>query len=99
MWCDHSGSNEKVHTHMEYFTIVQPESVTAEGLFEVLGCGLWSLGIEEVSAEQCTKLVVLGHSGQTRIKCNSDLCLWGWGCCLLCRAVAMQGTSGPSFSA
>ena len=32
MWCDRDGTDEKVHTKMEYFTIVRPQSVTAEGL-------------------------------------------------------------------
>ncbi len=63
VWCDRNGSDEKFHTRMEYFTVVRPESVTAQGLFEVLGCGLRSLGIQEVWAEQCTKLVGIGTDG------------------------------------
>ena len=32
-WCDCNGSDEKVHTRMEYFTVMQPQSVTAQSLF------------------------------------------------------------------
>jgi len=48
---------------MEYFTVMRPRSVTAQGLFEVLEGGLWGIGIEEVSAEQCKKLVSVGTDG------------------------------------
>ena len=30
--CDRNGRDEKVHTRMEYFTVVRPQSVTAQGL-------------------------------------------------------------------
>ena len=43
--------------------MVQPQSVSAQGLFEVLESGLHGLGIQEVSAEQCTKLVGIGADG------------------------------------
>ncbi len=47
VWCDRNGSDEKVHTRMEYFTVVRPQSVTAQGLFQVLESGLRGLGIQE----------------------------------------------------
>ena len=39
VWCNRNGSDEKVHTWMEYFTVVRPHSVTAQGLLEVLESG------------------------------------------------------------
>ena len=63
VWCDRDGTDEKVHTRMEYFTIVRPQSVTAEGLFKVLESGLRGLGINEISAELCKKLVGVGTDG------------------------------------
>ena len=41
----HFISDEKVHTRMDYFSVSQPQSVTADGLFQVLEKGLQSLGI------------------------------------------------------
>ena len=52
VWCEHDGLDEKVHTRMEYFTVVQPQSVTAQGL-----------GVNEISAEHCRKLVGIGTDG------------------------------------
>ena len=63
VWCDRDGTDEKVHTRMEYFTIIRPQSVTAEGLFKVLESGLQELGISEISAELCKKLVGVGTDG------------------------------------
>ena len=63
VWCDCNGSDEKVHTRMDYFSVVRPQAVTAQGLFEVLESGLRGLGIQEVSAEQCKKLVGVGTDG------------------------------------
>ena len=42
---------------MEYFTIVRPQSVTAEGLFKDLESGLRELGISEISAELCSATI------------------------------------------
>ena len=63
VWCDVNGSDEKVHTRTDYFTTVRPQSVTAEGLFKVLENGLRCLGINEISAEKCHKLVGIGTDG------------------------------------
>ena len=48
---------------MEYFTVVRPQSITAEGLLKVLESGLQGLGINEISAENCKKLVGIGTDG------------------------------------
>ncbi len=61
--CERDGSDEKVHMRMEYFTVVRPHSVTAQGLIKVLESGLQGLGIKEISAEECKKLVVIGTDG------------------------------------
>ncbi len=63
LWCDRDGRDEKIHTRMEYFTVVQPQSVTAAGLFKVLESALQGLGISEISAETCKKLVGIGTDG------------------------------------
>ena len=63
VWCDRNGRDEKVHTQMEYFTVVRPQSVTAQGLFAVLESGLQGVGIQEVSGEQCKKLIGIGTDG------------------------------------
>ena len=34
--CDRNRSDEKVHTQMKHFTVMRPQPVTAQGLFEVL---------------------------------------------------------------
>lgn len=61
--CDRDGSDEKIHTRMEYFTVVRPHLVTVQGLLEVLESGLQGLGIKEISAEECKKLVEIGTDG------------------------------------
>ena len=63
VWCDRDGGDERIHTRMEYFTVVRPQAVTAEGLFQVLETALQGLGIKEVSAETCLKLVGIGTDG------------------------------------
>ena len=63
VWCDRDGMDERIHTRMEYFTVVRPQSVTAKGLFSVLDAGLKALGITEISTEKCAKLVGIGTDG------------------------------------
>ena len=63
IWCEHDEADEKVCTRMEYLTVVQPQSHTAQGLFEVVECGLQGLDVDEMSAEQCKKLVGIGTDG------------------------------------
>ena len=43
VWCDINGEDEKVHTQMEYFTIVQPQFCIAEGPLKVLESALQRL--------------------------------------------------------
>ena len=45
VWCDPNGSDEKVHTRMGYLMVSRPQSVTADGHFQLEGC-LGSLGIK-----------------------------------------------------
>jgi len=45
---------------------MRPQSVTAQGLFEVLDGGLRGIGIEEFWAEQCKKLVGVGTDSSKR---------------------------------
>ena len=63
VWCDINGEDEKVHTRMEYFTIVQPQFCTAEGLFKVLESALQRLDIDAITKEKCSKLIGLGTDG------------------------------------
>lgn len=63
VWCDVNGSDEQIHTRMNYLTIVGPQSVSGEGLFNVLESGLQSLGINRITAEKCRKLVGIGTDG------------------------------------
>ena len=63
VWCDPDGSDEKVHTRMDFLTVSRPQSVTARGLFQVLEGCLQGLGIQEVSPDECQKLVGVGTDG------------------------------------
>ena len=63
MWCDTDGSDEKVHTRIDYLMVSRPHSVTADGLFRVLEGALDTLGIKELSEEACKKLVGVGTDG------------------------------------
>ena len=36
LWCDVDGSDEKVHTKMQFFAVARPTGLTAAGLFEYL---------------------------------------------------------------
>ena len=60
VWCENDEADEKVCTRMEYLTVVRPQSITAQGLFEVVECGLQGLDVDEMSYEQCKKLVGIG---------------------------------------
>ena len=63
VWCDCNGSDQKVYTRMKCLIVVQQRSLTAKGLFEVLESALQDLGIPEVSAKHCKKLVGIGTDG------------------------------------
>ena len=55
VWCDVHGMDERVHTGMDYLTVVRPESVSGEGLLSVLKYGLnyLDIGINKINAEEC----------------------------------------------
>ena len=63
VWCDTEADDEKIHTRLDYFTVLRPRSVTAVGLKNVLEEGLLELGISDLSAEQCHKLVGIATDG------------------------------------
>lgn len=65
VWCDINGTDERVHTRMDYLTIVRPESVSGEGLFNVLKRALnfLDVGIEDINPDDCKKLVGIGTDG------------------------------------
>ena len=50
-------------TRIGYFTVTRPVSVSAEGLFDILGKALQSLGVSAISQEDCSRLVGLGTDG------------------------------------
>ena len=52
-----------MRTRISYFTVTRPASVSAEGLFDVLGGALQSLSISSITREECSKLVGLGTDG------------------------------------
>ena len=88
VWCDPDGTDEKVHTRMDYFAVSRPQSVKADGLFQVLEEGLQRLGIKEVSADECKKLVGVGTDGAASniaaaglkglVERRLDCFLWMW---------------------
>ena len=63
VWCDRNGSDQKVHTWKDYFSVVWPQAVMAQGLLKALESELQGLGIQEVTAEQCRRLVGIGTDG------------------------------------
>lgn len=63
VWFDANGSNEIVHTYIDYFKICRPTSVSAEGLYEMLEEPLQVFGIEEINESSCCKLVGVGTDG------------------------------------
>lgn len=94
---------------MAYLTVVRPQSVTARGLFKVLESVLQDLGIPEVSAKHCNKLVGIGTDGaSTNIAANGlkglvEECLpwmfWMW--CLAHRLelAVKDALKGTAFDA
>ena len=63
VWFDREGEGEKVSTRISYFTVTRPVSVSTEGLLDVLGGALRSLGINAITQEDCSRLVGLGTDG------------------------------------
>ena len=88
VWHDPNGCDEKIHTRMEYFTVIRPKAVTGEGLFHVIENALQDLGIDEISAEKCKKLVGIGTDGASanvaagglkgRVEGQLDWIFWMW---------------------
>jgi len=62
-WCDVSVEDEKIHSRMEYFTVVRPKSGDAKGLFECLQSALQEFGIASLNVENCKMLVGVGTDG------------------------------------
>lgn len=60
-WCDWKLCDEKVHTKVSYLKVVRPESVSGQGLFQVLEEGLHALGISSISST--SKLVGIATDG------------------------------------
>ena len=74
VWCDPDGSDEKVHTGMDFLT---PQSATCCGLFQVLEVSLQRLGTQELSIEGgCTRLVGVGLKGLAENRL--DWVFWMW---------------------
>ena len=63
LWCDPNGTNEKVHTRMNFLSIHKTECVTAKGLLQSLKHGLQCLGIQSVDKEACSRLVGIATDG------------------------------------
>lgn len=65
VWRDVNGTDERVHTKMSYFRVSRPQSVSAEGLFTLIGHTLQLLGVEAINDSECKKLVGVGTDGAT----------------------------------
>lgn len=63
VWCDPDGKDERIHTRMSFFKVIQPDSVSGSGLFQVLERALQSLGIHAIDDTQCRKLVGIAMDG------------------------------------
>ena len=63
LWCHHNTSNEKVHSRMECFTILQPQRLNSDSLYHSLLDEIKSLGISASAAPTCKKLVGIATDG------------------------------------
>ena len=63
VWCDSSGTDEKIHMRTTYFHVCRPKTVDANGLLLSLKSALLRLGISVVDAENCKWLVGIGSDG------------------------------------
>jgi len=63
IWFDQNGPDEKVYTKTSYFNLYKPSSTSAEGIMEGLSCALKKIGISELHATTCFKLVGFGTDG------------------------------------
>lgn len=62
-WCDIYGTDEKIHSRMDFFTVSRPESGDAKGMFECLQSALQQIGIRALNVESCRMLVGIGTDG------------------------------------
>ena len=63
VWCVSSSADKKMHTRTTYFHICRPKTMDANGLFLSLKSALLRLGISDVDAENCKRLVGIGSDG------------------------------------
>ena len=63
LWCDTDGNDEKVHSRMQFFLVMRPESVNATGLFDCLQKALQQFGASVINAENCKRLIGIGADG------------------------------------
>ena len=63
LWCNVEGTDEKVHSEMNYFAVARPKTVSGQGLFDCFQVSLKHIGISEINAEQCKFLVGVGTDG------------------------------------
>ena len=63
LWCDVDGNDEKVHSRMQFFSVLRPDRANAAGLFECLQKSLQQLGVSVISAENCKRLIGIGTDG------------------------------------
>ena len=61
VWCHSSSADEKMHTRTTNFHIRRPKTVDAQGLFLSLKSTLMRLGISDVDAEKCKRLIEIGR--------------------------------------
>ena len=63
-WFGKNGVDERVYTKSSYFKVSKPQTVSAQGLYDVLQEALLSLGIQTINADECTKFLVgIGTDG------------------------------------
>ena len=64
VWCESNAStDEKIHTRTTFFYVCRPKSVDTTGLFQSVKNALFRLGISDIDAENCKKLVEIGSDG------------------------------------
>ena len=63
LWCDVDGSDEKVHTRMNFFAVCRPQETTGKGLFDCMTGALGKLGIAAIDPDACKNLIGIGTDG------------------------------------
>lgn len=107
VWCDSTGSDEKMYTRTTYFHICRPKTVDAHGLFQSLKSALLRLGISDIDAENCKRLVGIGSDGASAniargglkglVESQCEWVFWMW--CLAHRLelAVKDGLKGTAF--